>query len=219
MTAPSGEPPLSGSQGLLTSHIPRRVRSAGITLALADRLTNIALNGASAACSITAVAQRLRRCATDPFGWKCRLQLCPRCQARYAKSRRREVERMVEGTPIGLRVEHLTLSLGADDLAEGRSMLLRTFGSLRRRRAWTRSVVGGVGQVEFLPAQGATRLWNVHLHVLVWSVAGLDPSWIEGIWNTLLGRQGLGGSSTVTPVDLAPGHRSAMDDDDASELR
>ena len=55
---------------------------------------------------------------------------------------------MLAATPPGDKVGHLTLTIGADDLEDGRRILIDGFRRLRRRNWWKGAVRAGIGQVE-----------------------------------------------------------------------
>jgi hypothetical protein len=164
------------------------------TYALAVRLSHLQHPRAQRA------ALALEHCATNDDGWRCKHALCPRCQARIAKRRRRDVERDLRAVPSSVPTAHVTLTLGVDDIVAGRHVLLDAFGALRRRLSWRALVLGGRAQVEVLPAAGGARAWNVHLHALVYLAPGkcAPVAGLRSEWRDLLGP--LPGNLSWTPI-------------------
>jgi hypothetical protein len=178
---------------------PIRKRRAWVTLAFADRLERIATERGSRSPELQGIAARLRRCGSNQSGWKCELLACPRCQARASKRLRARLEMELARTRR-LSVSMVTLTLGADDVGEGRKTLVSLFARLRGRTWWGRNVIAGHVQVEIEPARGPFRKWNVHLHALVWAVKRIDPDELREHWKTLVARRELAGSAHVTPI-------------------
>jgi hypothetical protein len=133
-----------------------------ITEQLADRLLRIDdVESARLASKLLLCDRRSR--ARD--GWRCGLQVCPRCAARAAKRRQRTVLGELESLPAGARVRLVTLSVLAGSIAEGHAALFGAFRELRRREGWRRCVRRGWAQGEYAPTRDGA--WNVHLHALV----------------------------------------------------
>jgi len=200
-------PPLPDYQGVRTSH--RSPRRAGVTIALAERFAGIPIEDPARRARVDSVVRRLIECAENQKGRRCDHFACPRCQARSAKLRRRDVERMLVETPPGDKVGHLTLTVGADDLEDGRLVLVRGFARLRLRRWWTAAVRGGIGQIEILPARGGARRWNIHLHVVVWILGSVDRARLRSEWCAIVAGHDLPGSSNliIVPRRFVPNDR------------
>jgi hypothetical protein len=177
-----------------------RERQASATIAMANRLAHIPIAQRGLSARVRKLADRLMTCATNTSGWRCDSVACPRCQARAAKKWRRELERRIAATPRNVAVAHLTLSLGHDSLGDGRTILIAVFARLRRRAWWSVAVMGGIGQVEFLPAVGRARRWNVHAHTLLWLRRSIDSNLLRREWVLLLGEFDLPGSSHLSVV-------------------
>jgi hypothetical protein len=158
---------------------------------MADRLLGLVM--LSTDPDISQAGVRMFKCATNETGWRCEHALCPRCQRRIALRRRRELQRELRAAPPGVRIAHITLSLGADDIADGRALLISAFALLRRHHCWTTGIFGGHAQIEVLPSIGGSRGWNVHLHALAYlKPARLDVRAVRVAWLLLL--SGLPGS-------------------------
>lgn len=140
-------------------------------------------------------ADRILDCATNVQGRRCSSPLCPGCAARAAKRMRRDLESTIALLPGDLRVVHLTIGTGADDLLDGRAAIMDGFRDLREHRAWRRHVIGGKGQIEWLPASGGSRRWNVHAHLVTWTRPGRAPvGAISSEWSRLMTDRDLPGS-------------------------
>ena len=176
-------------------------RQSPVTLRFAERLLNLDdLLGEQ-------IALKQIRCATSCTGWQCGHCLCPRCSARVAKRRRAEVERELRALPPGVHVALVTLTTGTDEINEGREILFESFSTLRRRVAWSSVVIAGRGQIELLPAVGASRKWNLHFHVLVYLLRErVAVRALREAWRGLLEGHGLPSSLTWSsdPKRFAP---------------
>lgn len=168
--------------GLATPHTSSR--HSPVTFELSKRLFFIAESRADP--WYFELAERLLHCATNEVGWRCSRSCCPRCQGRAARRWRSDVEVMLLHLPSSTRIYHLTITVGADDIREGRTMLLSSFGKLRRQVTWTRRIDGGLGQVEILPAAGNMRRWNVHAHCLLLTSRVLAERTLSRAWSELL---------------------------------
>jgi len=176
---------------------------------MSDRLARIA--GLRDDERVRAIALKLHVCATNVYRWCCRHRCCPRCEALGAKKRYEVVVRRLgrlRGQPVFL----LTLTVGSDRIREGHRVLVRNFCRLRRRQEW-RAFLGGIGQIEVLPARGTRRRWNVHLHVVAWTRSWPLQADLQSGWRRLVAGEGLPGSAELKPVprlfvkNLEPGRR------------
>lgn len=182
--------------GPSTSHVLSR-RST-VTLAFAERLSSAA--GRARNYDGRRMAARLTECATNTIGWRCKGFCCPRCQARAAKRKRREVESILSSLPWDAKVFHVTLTTGADDIRSGRTVLIQSFAKLRRSSAW-KAVEGGIGQVEIALASGTMRRWNVHLHCLALASKPLSRREVARAWTRVLRPFDVPCSAMVTRID------------------
>lgn len=112
--------------------------------------------------------------------------------------------------PSDLALAHLTIGTGADTLLEGREAILDGFRALREEQVWKAHVIGGKGQIEFLPASGGSRLWNVHAHAVVWTTRGrVHVGAMREAWAATMNAKGLPSSldwSFVTGRRFVAGH-------------
>jgi hypothetical protein len=204
---------LPGSYGCVTSPateapsppfvIPDRVLSKS-TGELVERLWNA--NDKDAAKT----GDKILWCATNAQGARCGSAACPSCAARAAKRLRRDLEGTIALLPSSLALVHLTIGTGVETLLDGRQAILDGFRSLREEPAWRAHVIGGKGQIEFLPASGSSRRWNVHAHAVVWTKEGRVPvGAMRAAWARTMNAKGLPASfdwSFVTGRRFVAGH-------------
>jgi hypothetical protein len=171
------------SQGCARSH---RKGPSPLTQAMADRL--ISIGAWQGIPSILDMGMRMHKCATSTIGWRCQQTICPRCAARVAIRRRRELENEIASLPHDVQIGILTLTTGADDIEVGRRAIFDGIARLRRRDCFA-FVFAGRGQVELLPAIGGSRRWNVHGHLLVMlhPHGRLSPRVVRHAWRVILG--------------------------------
>jgi hypothetical protein len=172
---------LSDLQGCRSPHLPDDLRPSRTTL-LVEQLATIPDAG------VQRVATRIARCAAKS-GWRCQsASLCPRCGARLAKRRRRQVEAWLRAVDDSRSVLLVTLTLGSAYLASGIGSWRDSFGQLRRRVPW-RGVEAGRGQIEIVRCLTGDRRWLVHGHVLALLRDGssLDEAAVSDAWAGLLG--------------------------------
>lgn len=178
VTSPATEPPSTPFV------IPERVLSKA-TGEMVERLWNCNDDDASR------IGDRILWCATNTQGARCGSAACPSCAARAAKRLRRDLEGTMALLPSDLALAHLTIGTGADTLLEGREAILDGFRALREEHAWKAHVIGGKGQIEFLPASGGSRRWNVHAHAVVWTTSGrVDVGAMREAWAATMNTKG-----------------------------
>lgn len=157
-------------------------------------------------------AARIIKCTDGEHHW-CHDPFHALCQARIAKRKRRQIERVLRSLPASSRMVHLTLELGCDDIEQGRKVLVDSFAAIRRSLNWKDNVDFGCAGIEVMPAQGRMRSWNVHAHVLTVLRPGSSPDFVQlhDTFVSLVTAHGLAGQSHVTHSDrrFVPGRRGA----------
>ena len=110
----------------------------------------------------------------------CRDRLCPRCQVdrgRKAALRITELAKSMNAPRfITLTLKHRNASLVSE-----LDRLAAAFKAIRRHASWKKHVLGGAYAVQ-VTRNPSTRLWHVHLHLIVdgsfWPQAQLSKAWL-----------------------------------------
>ena len=142
------------------------------------------------------LADGLEACARRERGRRCDLPVCPRCEVRRAKRRRRHIEERLRELPPRTRLALVTVTANADTIERGHDELVRGLRQLRRRRVWA-PIVAGVGQIELVPS--ASGRWHVHAHILAVLRRAIDCCALRREWLGIVGED-IAGNVHVAPI-------------------
>ena len=143
---------------------------------------------------------RVLRCATDSRGWRtCKRAECPRCAQRRAQRNAERLAEMVVRLDAPLVALVTLTSRGLGDLAHTLTTLRGTFGRLRRRAWFVRTVAGGAGAIEPHLAASGER-WEAHVHMAMEAAPAFDVAVAAREWARLTDGRGTFGVHPTRPV-------------------
>lgn len=113
---------------------------------------------------------------------RCKLRTCPRCAETKAQRITDNIQKRLDS---GRTYYHVTLTVAdhGQPLRRQLSQLFDSFRTLKRRRQWTTSIVGGIYTVD-VTYNGSD--WNAHLHILA-EGDGLSTDDLSRLWLSISG--------------------------------